>query len=111
MLDFSFLAFSAPPADGSGGGGLGGLVGMLPMFAIIFGIFYFMIIRPQQKRMKEHQSLLSSVKRADKVVLNGGIHGAVHEVKETTVLVEIARNTVIEVEKAAIQSVAKADES
>jgi preprotein translocase subunit YajC len=98
----------AAPPGGQGEGG-GGLLTMLPMFAIIFGIFYFMIIRPQQKRMKEHQSLLSGVKRTDKVVLSSGLHGVVHEVEDTTALVEIAKNVVVRVDKAAIQSVTKAE--
>ena len=75
------------------------------MFALMIGIFYFMVIRPQQKRVKEHQKLLGSVKRGDKIVLNNGMHGTVHEVEEKTVLVEIAKNTVVKFEKASIQSV------
>ena len=74
-------------------------------FGAIILIFYFMIIRPQQKRMKQQQALINSVKRGDKVVLSNGMHGSVHEVEEKTVLVEIARNTVVRFEKAAIQTV------
>lgn len=107
-MDLSiFLAQAAAP----GGDGIMGSIGsMLPMFAIIFGIFYFMIIRPQQKRLKAHQALLSGVKRGDKVVLTGGMHGSVHEVKDATVLVEVAKNVVVQMEKGSIQSVVKADE-
>ena len=79
------------------------------MFGAIIGIFYFMIIRPQQKRMKEHQALLGAVKRGDKVVLTGGLHGTVHEVEEKTVMVEIARNTIATYDKGSIQSVVKTD--
>jgi len=78
------------------------------MFAAMIGIFYFMVMRPQQKRMKEHQNLLNSVKRGDKVVLSNGMHGSVYEVEEKTVLVEIAKNTVVKCEKASIQSVVAA---
>jgi preprotein translocase subunit YajC len=78
------------------------------MFAAMIGIFYFMVMRPQQKRVKEHQALLGSVKRGDKVVLNNGMHGTIHEVEDKTVLVEIARNTVVKFDKAAIQSVVAA---
>lgn len=107
-MDLSIILAMAAPPGGEGGAG-GGIWGMLPMFAIIFGIFYFMIIRPQQKRMKEQQALLSSVERTDKVVLSSGIHGTVHEVEDTSVLVEVAKNVVVRVEKAAIQSVTKTD--
>ena len=68
-----------------------------------------MIIRPQSKRMKAHKQLLSEVKRGDHVVLTGGMHGKVFEVKDTTILVEVARNTVIEFEKGSIQSVQKGE--
>ena len=81
---------------------------MLPtlvMFGAIGLIFYFMIIRPQSKRMKKHRELVASVKRGDKVKMNGGMHGVVHEVKDSTVLVEIARNTIVEFEKGSIQGV------
>ena len=107
-MDLSIILAMAAPPGGEGGAG-GGLLGMLPMFAIIFGIFYFMIIRPQQKRMKEHQALLAGVQRADRVVLTGGLHGTVHEVKDTTVLVEVSKNVIVTVDKAAIQSVTKTD--
>jgi len=98
MNPTTFLAQAAP----SGGG--------IPwptflMFGSIILIFYFMIIRPQQKRVKEHQALIGGVKRGDKVVLSNGMHGSVHEVEEKTVLVEIAKNTVVRFEKGSIQSV------
>jgi preprotein translocase subunit YajC len=107
-MDFSIVLAMAAPPGGEGGAG-GGILGMLPMFAIIFGIFYFMIIRPQQKRMKAQQALLGSVQRTDRVVLSSGLHGVVHEVEEGSVLVEIAKNVVVKVEKSAIQSVTKVD--
>lgn len=81
------------------------MVSTLIMFGAIGLIFYFMIIRPQSKRMKKHRELVASVERGDRVTMNGGMHGKVHEVKDSTVLVEVARNTVIEFEKGAIQGV------
>ena len=81
------------------------MVPTFTMFAAIIGIFYFMIIRPQQKRMKEHQNLLSSIKRGDRVLLTGGMHGTIYEVEEKTLMVEIAKNTVVRFEKGSIQSV------
>ena len=79
---------------------------LLP-FAFIFIIFYFLLIRPQQKRQKEHQRLLSDLKTGDKVVTTSGIHGLIANVKETTFLVKIADNVKIEVDKNAIASVSK----
>ncbi len=100
-MEFStILAMASSP--GSGGGSP---IMTVAMFGAIIGIMYFMIIRPQQKRMKEHQSLLSSVRRGDTVTLTGGMHGKVFEVEEKTVLVEVAKNTVIKFDKGAVQSV------
>ncbi len=89
----------------------GGMMSTIIMFGAIGLIFYFMIIRPQSKRMKEHKKLVASVERGDRVKMNGGMHGKVHEVKEATVLVEVARNTVIEFEKGSIQGVDREDEA
>ena len=79
---------------------------LLP-FAFIFIIFYFLLIRPQQKRQKEHQKLLSNLKTGDKVITTSGIHGLIANVKDTTFLVKIADNVKIEVDKNAIASVSK----
>jgi preprotein translocase subunit YajC len=79
---------------------------LLP-FAFIFIIFYFLLIRPQQKRQKEHQQLLSNLKTGDKVITSSGIHGLIANVKDTTFLVKIADNVKIEVDKNAIASVSK----
>lgn len=79
---------------------------LLP-FAFIFIIFYFLLIRPQQKRQKEHQKLLSDLKTGDKVITTSGIHGLIANVKDTTFLVKIADNVKIEVDKNAIASVSK----
>ena len=95
----SILALASPP----GGGGAAWTTPV--MFGAIIAIFYFMIIRPQQKRMKDHQNMLSAVKRGDKIVLSGGMHGTVFEVEEKSLLVEIAKNTVVRFEKGAVQSI------
>jgi preprotein translocase subunit YajC len=79
---------------------------LLP-FAFIFVIFYFLLIRPQQKRQKEHQQLLTNLKTGDKVITTSGIHGLIANVKDTTFLVKIADNVKIEVDKNAIASVSK----
>ena len=71
-------------------------------------VFYFLLIRPQQKRAKEQAALVSSVKTGDKVIMTGGIHGIVANVKETTVLVKVSDNVKLEFDKAAIASVLKA---
>jgi len=71
-------------------------------------VFYFLLIRPQQKRAKELAALIASVKIGDKVVMNCGIYGIIANVKETTVLVKVADNVKIEFDKSALASVTKA---
>lgn len=73
---------------------------------MIFVIFYFLLIRPQQKKMKEHQAMLSAVRRGDRVVTNGGLIGTISKVtSDTEVLVEIAENVKVRVAKAMIAEV------
>jgi len=74
-------------------------------------IFYFLLIRPQQKRQKEQANLIAAIKTGDKVVTNSGMHGIISNVKETTVLVKVADNVKIEFDKAAIASITKTPEA
>jgi preprotein translocase subunit YajC len=78
---------------------------------IIAVLFYFLLIRPQQKKQKEHQKLVAAIKTGDKVVTSGGIHGIVANVKETTILLKVADNVKIEMDKAAVVSVSKSSEA
>jgi preprotein translocase subunit YajC len=68
---------------------------------------YFVMIRPQKKRQQQQQNLISSLKTGDRVVTNAGIHGLISNVKETTVLVKVADNVKIEIDKSAITNVLK----
>ena len=77
------------------------LVIMIPLF----GLFYFMIIRPQQKRMKEHQAMVGNLKRGDTVVLHSGVIGKVTRVDDTEAQVEIAQGVTIKVVKAMVSEV------
>ncbi len=86
-----------------GGGGF--LVNVLPMMLIMFAIIYFLMIRPEQKKQKERQSMMSTLQKGDKVLTIGGLHGTVTNVKDNVVMVRIADNTVVEVAKTAVSSV------
>ena len=68
-------------------------------------IFYFLLIRPQQKQRKELQKLVESLKTGDKVVTSGGIYGMISNVKERTVLLKVADNVKIEIDKSAVATV------
>ncbi len=80
---------------------------MMPLI-FIFVIFYFLLIRPQQKKAKEHAKLVSSLKTGDEVVTNAGIHGVIANVKEKTVIIKIADNVKVEFDRAAVAAVEKA---
>ena len=90
-----------------GGDGGGSLISTLIMFGAIFAIFYFMIIRPQQKRAKEREKLLSNIEKGDKIVTSGGVHATIIGIEEKTVLIEIAPNVKIKIERSAIGSIVK----
>jgi preprotein translocase subunit YajC len=92
------------PQGGSGGG----LVSTLIMFGAIFLIFYFMIIRPQQKRSKEREKMLSNVQKGDKVITSGGLHGIVAGIDEKTVLLDVGDKVKMKFERSAIASVTSA---
>ncbi len=74
-------------------------------------IFYFLLIRPQTQRQKQLDALVKSVKTGDKVITSSGIHGMVSNVKETTVILKIADNVKIEMEKSSIGTVVKRDQA
>ncbi len=83
----------------------GSMVTSLIMFAAIILIFYFLIIRPQKKRDKETKAMLAAIKKGDKIVTIGGIHGTVVAVKDQTVVVKVDDNARIEFSKNAISTV------
>ena len=96
-------AHTGSPAPGPGGG-IGSF--FVPLI-FIFVIMYFVMIRPQKKRQQEQQKLVGSLKSGDRVVTNAGIHGLIANVKETTVLLKVADNVKIEVDKSAVTNVMK----
>ena len=83
-------------------GGGSGLFTMLPLIAIIFGIFYFMVIRPQQKQQQQLQEMIGSLKINDEVVTNGGIIGKIKEIRETSFIIQSAEKTFLEIGKSAV---------
>ena len=82
---------------------------LLP-FLFMGVIFYFLLIRPQQKRQKQHQQLMANLKTGDRIVTSSGIHGLIANVKETTFLLKVADNVKIEIDKSAVAGVEKSAE-
>lgn len=80
----------------------GGLLAFMP-FVLMIAIFYFLILRPQMKRQKEHAAMQNSLAAGDQIVTNGGVHGVIKGVKDEQILqVKIAENTVVELDRAAV---------
>ncbi len=92
-------------AAGAPAGPAAGLESFLPL-VLIFVVFYFLLIRPQQKRAKQHQEVLGKLRRGDKVVIGGGIFGQVSKIiSDTEVEVDIAANVKVKVLRSSIQEV------
>lgn len=89
----------------------GGLMSSLPMMVAIFAIFYFLIIRPQQKEAKEHEDLLSGLQKGDEVFTSSGLYGRVWEVQDKVVIVEIADKVRVTMDKKAIKRKTAAGEA
>ena len=91
-------------AQGASGSPLGSLGSLVPIVLMI-GIFYFLLIRPQQKREKERKSMIAAIKKGDKVLTSGGMYATVDSVKDSEIVVlKISGNTKAEFTKNAIQS-------
>lgn len=92
-------------AQGPDGGGFGGQYGTLIMLVGMFAVFYFLLIRPQQKRAKEHKAMIDAIAKGDEVITAGGVLGRVTQVGPSYISVEIADNVEIKVQRPAIQAV------
>jgi len=98
------LAFAmGSPAGGAGGGGSAGIESFIPMIAII-AIFYFLLIRPQQKKAKEHKLMVDAIKKGDNVITAGGVYGKISSVEDTMFGLEIANGVVIKISKPFVAS-------
>jgi preprotein translocase subunit YajC len=103
------FAQSAPAATASDGplgalGGLGGLGGMLPL-VLMFVVLYFVMIRPQMKRQKEHKAMIDALAKGDEVVTSGGVLGKVSKMGDTFVAVEVANGVEIQIQRSAVVQV------
>ena len=90
-------------AGGGAAGGAGGIASFIPLI-LIFAVFYFMLMRPQQKQAKLQQLFLNELKSGNKVVTKGGIHGTITGITDTVVTLEIADNVRIKVSRSSIGS-------
>lgn len=100
-----FLAYAMGTGGGAGGEGGGGFGAFLPLI-LMFAIFYFLLIRPQQKKAKQHKQLLSSLKKGDRVVSSGGLHGVITGITDDVVTVEVAPKVRVKISRGSISGVA-----
>lgn len=95
------------PAGQPAGSGFSGLF----MMVIIFGIFYFILIRPQQKKAKEHKKIVEELKKGDKIITQGGIYGMVESAGANTLTVKIAEGTKVKIARSSVATVLTEDEA
>jgi len=100
-------SLSAQEAAAPKTGGMAGMLNMLMPFALIILVFYFFMIRPQQKQRKKHAEFLSNMKRGDEVITSSGIIGTVYNVSDKIVTIEVDENTKIKVLKGMVSASAK----
>jgi preprotein translocase subunit YajC len=101
----NFLAYALGGAGSGGTGGQGGGFGAFIPLILMFAIFYFLLIRPQQKKAKQHKQLLSALKKGDRVVSSGGLHGLVTGLTDDMVTMEIAPKVRVKVSRSSIAGI------
>ena len=104
MLISSAFAQTAPAAQSGGGDLMTTLTGMLPL-VLMFVVLYFIMIRPQMKRQKEHRAMVQALAKGDEVVIGGGMLGRVTRLSEQYLHVEIASGVEVQVQRAAVLQV------
>lgn len=102
MFDIAY----AMGQGGAGGEGAAGFTGFIPLI-LMFVIFYFLLIRPQQKRTKEHRQMISTLKKGDRIITSGGIHGRITGMDDTTLTVEIADKVRVKVARSNVSALAQ----
>ncbi len=85
-----------------GDAGGGGILTMLPMIAIMIGIYYFLVIRPQKRQQQQMQEMIAELKINDEIVTNGGIIGRIKEIRETSFIIQSAEKSFLEIGKSAV---------
>jgi len=91
----------------TGSGGSGGFASFIPLI-LMFVIFYFLLIRPQQKKTKEHRQMIDSLKTGDRIITSGGLHGRITGVSESALTVEIAEKVRVKVNRGSVTALMQA---
>ena len=101
----NFLAYAMGTGGGTGGQG-GGFGAFIPLI-LMFAIFYFLLIRPQQKKAKLHKEMISSLKKGDRIVSSGGLHGVITGISDETVTAEIAPKVRVKISRGSVAGATK----
>lgn len=107
----NFLAYAMGQGGSAGAEGSGGAFGAFIPLILMFAIFYFLLIRPQQKKAKEHKNMVAALKKGDRVVSSGGLHGTVTGIADDVVTMEIAPKVRVKVSRGSVAGVMSRRES
>lgn len=97
LITLAFIGGCVPAGDGEPTGGFDWTI--IIFLVLIFGIFYFLLIRPQRKRQKEHKQLVEELKRGDKVITAGGIYGVIESTSEESIVIKVESGTTVRVDR------------
>lgn len=103
MFDIAYAMGQGGAGGAQGQGGFGAFVPLILMFVI----FYFLLIRPQQKKTKEHRSMIESLKKGDRIVTSGGLHGRITGISDTTLTIEIADKVRVKLNRGNVAGIAQ----
>lgn len=103
MIDIAYAMGAGGGAAGQPAGGFSPLIPMILMFVI----FYFLLIRPQQKKNKEHREMIENLKKGDRIITGGGLHGRITGANEATLTVEIAEKVRVKINRASVAGLAQ----
>jgi len=110
-VNFESIAYAQQATGTSTGTGPSQLMVMLPMYLIIFAVFYFLLIKPQQKQQQAKLQMIAQLKKNDEVITSGGIYGTVVNVKDKSVVLKVDEGVKIELDKSSISTVSKSRKS
>ncbi len=103
LLPWLRVAYALGARPGQGGeASPGGFMAPLVTFGILIAIFYFLLIRPQQKQRREHAKMVEGLKKGDEVVTQGGLHGSIYKIKDDTIVLEVADGVRLRFSKSAV---------
>jgi preprotein translocase subunit YajC len=106
MLFSPSTAWALGAPQGGEAGGSNPLIGLMPLI-LMFVIFYFLLIRPQQKKAKTHREMLSSLKKGDRIITSGGMYGRIQEVDGDVLTIDLGNDVLVEINRSFVSSLSE----